>query len=152
NGTLKLRPLSPDHPLNDPTPTWVRALTTAMLALMRRMASVAKQEAARSASVSGWYGVTVFVKADGFLLWDKDGVPVITPAPCDVMAIDPSNNAILFAQPNQLVKRADAAKLAATSESTLKRAEANGELRATKVGERDTSYYMADLNAWMMRD
>jgi hypothetical protein len=36
--------------------------------------------------------------------------------------------------------------------STLKRAEAKGELRAMKVGDRDTAYFMADLNAWMMRD
>ena len=35
---LKLRPLSTDHPLNDPTPTWARAVTDAMLQLMCRMA------------------------------------------------------------------------------------------------------------------
>jgi hypothetical protein len=78
-------------------------------------------------------------------------------APLDVLAIAPEGidgqgeRTVVFAQPNQLKKRSDAAEIAATSVSTVKRAEARGELRAFKVGERDTSYLMADLNAWMLR-
>ena len=150
---LKLRPLAADHPLNDPTPTWVHAVTDAMLALMRQMCQVARHEAKQTASPTGWYHVGVLVNADGMMMCDEKGVPLVVPSPQFVMAIDPTpgNRTVVFAQPNQLVKRSEAAKIAGTSVSTIKRAEANGELRAEKVSERDTSYWMADLNGWMLR-
>jgi hypothetical protein len=72
-------------------------------------------------------------------------------APVDVLAISlngipfQGGRTVLFTQPNQLVKRAEAAKIAGVSTSTLKRAEVDGELRAIKVSERDTSYFMFDL-------
>lgn len=93
---LKLRPLSPDHPLNDPTPTWARTVTDAMLKLMCRMATVAKREATQNASPTGWYGVTVLVNAEGHMLCDKDAVPIVVPAPSNVMALDLVNNAVVF--------------------------------------------------------
>jgi hypothetical protein len=149
--TIKLRPLSPDHPLNDPTPTRVHAMTDAMLVLMRRLCKSADDAAKQTPSPSGLYHVGVIVDADGMIMYDEKGVPIVLPSPQIVMAIDPANHAVLLAQPNELVKRSDAAKYAAVSTSTLKRAEANGELRAFKVGERDTSYWMADINGWIMR-
>jgi len=51
-----------------------------------------------------------------------------------------------------LVKGAEGVEIAGTCVSTLKRNEVKGELRAMTVGERDTAYFMADLNAWMLRD
>jgi hypothetical protein len=148
---LKLRPLSPDHPLNDPTPVWVRAVTKAMLKLMRRMAAVAREQATQSPSRTGLYAISVLVSAEGGLVCDCNGVPVIVPSPLEVLAVDPEKDAVVFSQLNQLVKRAEAAKIAATSGSTLKRAEANGELRPFKVGDRDTSYLMIDLNGWIFK-
>ena len=81
----------------------------------------------------------------------EDGVPIVLPSRQYVAAIDLESRAVLFAQPNELVKRSEAARLAGVHVSTVKIAERDGELRAEKVGDRDTSYWLADLNAWMLK-
>ena len=147
---LILRPLSADHPFNDPTPTRVHAVTEAMLALMQRMCEIARHASQQpdTSSPSGWYHVGVLVNAEGMMMCNEDGVPIVLPSPQYVAGIDPDTRSVVFVQ---LKKRSEAAEFAGVSVSTLKRAEANGELRAEKVGDRDTSYWIADLNAWMLK-
>jgi hypothetical protein len=137
--------------LNDDTPVRIHAIVSAMLGLLKRITDAAAHEATTHKSVSGFYPITLLADAEGNVLCDQDAVPVVVRAPVDIMAIDTDNRAVVFAQPNQLVKRSEAAQIAGTSTSTLKRAEGNGELRAVKISARDTSYLMADLNGWMLR-
>jgi len=145
------------HPLNDDTPVRIRAIVRNMLTLLRRITDFAKHESKTVPSATGYYPITLLADAKGNVLCDEAGVPIIVRAPVDVLGIAPEGFGdddgprVVFVQPNQQVKRVEAAKIAATSVSTLKRAEAKGELRAVKVSERDTSYFMADLNAWVMR-
>jgi hypothetical protein len=154
---LGRQPLSPDHPLNDATPVNIRAIVSNMLALVQRITDLAKHESRTVPSQTGFYPIALLADASGNVLCDEAGVPVVVRAPVDVLAIAPDGisdqggRTVLFAQPNRLVKRAEAAEHAGTSTSMLKRAEAKGELRAVKVGDRDTAYFMADLNGWMMR-
>ena len=124
-----------------------------MLALLKRIVKLAAHEAKTVPSQTGFYPIALLANAKGDVLCDENGVPIVVRAPLDVLAIDqtPGNRTVTFVQPNDLVKRSKAAKHAGVSVSTIKRAEANGELLATKVGERDTSYMRADLNWWMMK-
>ena len=145
------QPLPADHPLNDATPTWVHAITRAMLSLLKRIADTAAHESKTVSSQTGFYPITLLANAKGDVLCDEAGVPVVVRAPVDVLAIASDGRTVFFEQPNKLVKRSEAARIAGTHTSTIKRAEANGELRAVKVGERDTSYFMADLNGWMLK-
>jgi hypothetical protein len=139
------------HPLNDDTPVRIHAIAEAMRALMQRIAKLAAHEAKTVPSQTGVYPIALLANAEGAILSDENGVPIVVRAPVDVLAFDPTHRTVVFAQPNQLVKRSEAAKIAGTSVSTIKRVEANGELRALKVSERDTSYLMADLNGWMLK-
>jgi hypothetical protein len=144
-------PLPASHPINDPTPTWVHAVTGAMLSLLKRITDTAAHESKTVPSQTGFYPITLLADAKGNVLCDEAGVPVVVRAPVDVLAIAPDGRTVFFAQPNKPVKRSEAAEIAGVSISTLKRAEANGELRAFKIGERDTSYLMCDLNGWMFK-
>jgi hypothetical protein len=139
------------HPLDDDTPVRIHAIVSAMLGLLKRVVDTASAEAKTANSATGFHPITLLADGAGNVLCDADGVPIVVRAPVDIMAIDTDKRTVLFAQPNQLVKRGDAAQIAATSTSTLKRAEGKGELRAVKVSTRDTSYLMADLNAWMLK-
>jgi hypothetical protein len=148
--------LAASHPLNDDTPVNIRAIVSNMLTLLQRITNLAKHESRTVPSQTGFYPIALLADANGNVLCDEAGVPVVVRAPLDLLGIAPDGidaqggPTVIFAQPNRLVKRAEAAKTAATSTSTLKRAEAKGELRAVK-GDRETSYFMADLNGWMMR-
>jgi hypothetical protein len=150
--SFNVRSLSPDHPLNDNTPSYIHAITRNMLGLLMRLTAMAKFASEKTPSRTGFYPITLFFNAKGDVLCDEDGVAVVAVPSWDMLAVDPKDGIIFIQQANQLVKRAEAAEIAGTSVSTLKRAEVSGELRAVKVSERDTSYFMADLNAWMMRD
>jgi hypothetical protein len=145
--------LPQDHPINDTTPTCVHAITTNMLELIRRICQLARHEARSTPSQTGFYPITLLADAKGNVLCDEAGVPVVVRAPLDILAINlsPGERAVVFEQPNKMVKRSEAVRISGTSTSALKRAEAKGELRAEKVGERDTSYLMADLNGWMWK-
>jgi hypothetical protein len=155
--SFTVRSLSPEHPLDDDTPVRIHAIVDNMLKLLCRIVAVAKHESKTVPARTGFYPITLLANANGDVLCDETGVPVVVRAPVDVVAISlngvpgDSGRAVIFAQPNELKKRSEAAKFAGTSVSTLKRAEAKGELRATKVGNRDTSYFMADLNAWTFK-
>jgi len=124
------QPLPADHPLNDATPTWVHAITRAMLSLLKRIADTAAHESKTVSSQTGFYPITLLADAKGNVLCDEGGVPVVVRAPVDVLAIASDGRTVFFGQPNKLVKRSEAAGIAGTSTSTLKRAEANGELCA----------------------
>jgi hypothetical protein len=151
---FKVRPLSPAHPLDDDTPTNIHAIVSNMLALIRRITDLAKHESKTVRSETSFYPIAILANANGDVICDQDGVPVVVRAPLDVLAIgidEQGGRTVLFAQPNKLVKRAEAADITGMSVSALKRAEVKGELRAAKPGGRDTSYLMADLNGWMLR-
>ena len=122
-----------------------------MLGLLDRLCAVAKYEAKSSPSLTGFYPITMLADASGNVLCDETGTPIVVRAPVDVLAIGPDDRSVVFAHPNQLVKRSKAAEITSASTSTLKRAEANGQVRPIRVSERDVSYFMADLNGWIMR-
>ena len=151
---FKVQPLSPVHPLEDDTPANIHAIVSNMLALLQRITDLAQHESKTVPSQTGFYPITLLAKANGDVLCDQAGAPVVVRAPLDVLAIgidEQGGRSVIFGQPIQLKKRAEAADIAGTSISMLKRAEANGELRAFKVGDRDTAYLTADLNGWMLR-
>ena len=93
-----LTPLDPDHPLNDPTPTWVHAATKAMLGLMQRICGAARYASTQpeTANPTGWYHVGVLINAEGMVMCTGDGVPIVLPSPQYVAAIDLESHAVLF--------------------------------------------------------
>src|SRR5262245_60077028 len=87
--SFQVRPLSPDHPLNDEIPVNVRAIVINMLALLQRITDLAKYESKTVPSQTGFYPISVLANAKGDVLCDAAGVPVLVRAPVDVLALAP---------------------------------------------------------------
>jgi hypothetical protein len=148
------RPLAPDapgHPLNSTIPENIRAIVDTMLALLMTMHEAARHQHATAPHPTGIYPVTLLIDAAGNVVGDEQGLPVLS-IPLVFAGFD-HKDVPRFEHPDQLIKRSDAAKLAATSTSTLKRSEGMkpGELRPVKVSMRDTSYNFHALREWMLR-
>ena len=139
-------------PLNDDTPTCIHAIVETMLALLMSMHGCARHQHATAPHPTGIYPVTLLINAEtGDVIVNEPNEPVQT-IPLVFVGFN-EKGAPLFEHPDQLVKRSHAAQLAATSPSTLKRAEGNGpgKLRPVKVSARDVSYNLTELRAWMQR-
>jgi predicted DNA-binding transcriptional regulator AlpA len=119
-----------------------------MADLVRAMHMAVKHQAKQTPSASGLYPATVFITADGQIMADKDGMPVVICPPFNVERVE--DRTVYLSHPDQHLSPGNLAKLADVSVDTVWRAVKTGDLpKPTQLSSRRVGIPLQGAQSWL---